>query len=117
MARDRTNRGGGAVADSLVGEDPDGSSAGPPEPRTAQGHRHSYIKQVVQPGLAGLMDGSVSTLAPLFATAFATHHSRTTFEVGAAAAVGAAISMAFAEGLSDDGRLTGRGSPLLRGGI
>lgn len=75
----------------------------------------SFVLQVVQPGLAGLMDGSVSTLAPLFATAFATHHSHTAFLVGAAAAVGAAISMAFAEGLSDDGSLTGRGSPLIRG--
>lgn len=82
---------------------------------TERGDRHSFILQVVQPGLAGLMDGSVSTLAPLFATAFATHNPRTTFVVGLAAAIGAGISMAFAEGLSDDGRLTGRGSPLLRG--
>jgi VIT1/CCC1 family predicted Fe2+/Mn2+ transporter len=75
------------------------------------------LLQIVQPGLAGLMDGSVSTLAPIFATAFATHQSHTTFLVGSAAAVGAGISMAFSEGLSDDGALTGRGNPILRGGI
>ena len=84
---------------------------------TERGHKHSFILQVVQPGLAGLMDGSVSTLAPLFATAFATHQSHTAFLVGVAAAIGAGISMAFAEGLSDDGELTGRGAPLGRGAI
>ena len=68
-----------------------------------------------QPGLAGLMDGSVSTLAPIFAAAFATHHSRDAFLVGAAASLGAGISMAFAEALSDDGSLTGRGRPVARG--
>jgi hypothetical protein len=73
------------------------------------------VLQIVQPGLAGLMDGSVSTLAPLFAAAFATHNSWETFLVGLAAAIGAGISMGFAEALSDDGSLTGRGSPLLRG--
>ncbi len=78
---------------------------------------NSFVLQIVQPGLAGLMDGSVSTLAPIFATAFATHASHTVFLIGAAAAVGAGISMAFSEGLSDDGTLTGRGKPLLRGGI
>lgn len=77
----------------------------------------SFVLQIVQPGLAGLMDGSVSTLAPIFATAFATHNSHTVFLIGAAAAVGAGISMAFSEGLSDDGTLTGRGKPLLRGMI
>ncbi len=77
----------------------------------------AFVRRVVQPGLAGLMDGSVSTLAPIFATAFATHRSQTTFLIGTAAAVGAGISMAFAEGLSDDGELTGRGKPLLRGFI
>jgi len=71
--------------------------------------------QVIQPGLAGLMDGSVSTLAPIFATAFATHKTHVVFLVGAAAAVGAGISMAFSEGLSDDGSLTGRGNPAFRG--
>ena len=77
----------------------------------------NFLLRVVQPGLAGLMDGSVSTLAPIFATAFATHHSFTAFLVGVAAATGAGISMAFSEALSDDGALTGRGSPVVRGGI
>jgi hypothetical protein len=76
-----------------------------------------FLLRVVQPGLAGLMDGSVSTLAPIFATAFATHNPFTAFLVGMASATGAGISMAFSEGLSDDGRLTGRGSPVIRGGI
>jgi erythrin-vacuolar iron transport family protein len=76
-----------------------------------------FVLQYVQPGLAGLMDGSVSTLAPLFAAAFATHANWATFLVGLAAAIGAGISMGFAEALSDDGSLTGRGSPWLRGGI
>jgi erythrin-vacuolar iron transport family protein len=80
-------------------------------------HRRLFVLQVVQPGLAGLMDGSVSTLAPLFAAAFATHQTWPTFLVGLAAAIGAGISMAFAEALSDDGSLTGRGSPVLRGGV
>ena len=75
----------------------------------------NFLLRVVQPGLAGLMDGSVSTLAPIFATAFATKNSHTVFLIGAAAAVGAGISMAFSEGLSDDGELTGRGKPLFRG--
>ncbi len=72
---------------------------------------------IVQPGLAGLMDGSVSTLAPLFAAAFATHNTWATFLVGMAASVGAGISMGFAEALSDDGSLTGRGTPWLRGAV
>ncbi len=76
-----------------------------------------FVLQVVQPGLAGLMDGSVSTLAPLFAAAFATHNNHDTFLVGLAASVGAGISMGMAEAMSDDGSLTGRGSPWLRGGI
>jgi erythrin-vacuolar iron transport family protein len=76
---------------------------------------HRLILQVVQPALAGMMDGSVSTLAPLFATALATRDAHTTFLVGLAAALGAGISMAFAEALSDDGSLTGRGNPWLRG--
>ena len=84
---------------------------------TAAGHSKNFVLKVVQPGLVGLMDGSVSTLAPLFATAFATGDTRVTFLVGLAAAVGAAISMAFSEGLSDDGKLTGRGGPVLRGSI
>jgi erythrin-vacuolar iron transport family protein len=74
-----------------------------------------FALQVVQPGLAGLMDGSISTLAPLFAAAFATHKSWETFLVGLAASVGAGISMGFAEALSDDGKLTGRGHPFARG--
>jgi rubrerythrin len=77
--------------------------------------RRLFVLQYVQPGLAGLMDGSVSTLAPLFAAAFATHHNWQTFLVGLAASIGAGISMGFAEALSDDGSLTGRGSPWLRG--
>ena len=75
----------------------------------------NFLLRVVQPGLAGLMDGSVSTLAPIFATAFATRNSHTVFLIGAASAVGAGISMAFSEGLSDDGELTGRGNPVFRG--
>ena len=71
--------------------------------------------QIVQPGLAGLMDGSVSTLAPVFAAAFATHKSWDAFLVGLAASLGAGISMGFAEALSDDGSLTGRGHPWARG--
>jgi rubrerythrin len=77
--------------------------------------RRTFVLQVVQPGLAGLMDGSVSTLAPVFAAAFATGHSRDAFVVGLAASIGAGISMGFAEALSDDGVLSGRGKPLLRG--
>jgi hypothetical protein len=76
-----------------------------------------FLLRVVQPGLAGLMDGSVSTLAPIFATAFATKTPFTAFLVGMASATGAGISMAFSEALSDDGELTGRGSPVIRGGI
>ena len=79
--------------------------------------RRIFVLQYVQPGLAGLMDGSVSTLAPLFAAAFATHNTWNTFLVGLAASVGAGISMGFAEALSDDGSLTGRGTPWLRGSV
>ncbi|MDP9049549.1 MAG: VIT1/CCC1 transporter family protein [Acidobacteriota bacterium] len=82
---------------------------------TRPGDEKNFVLRVVQPGLAGLMDGSVSTLAPIFATAFATHNSHTVFLIGAASAVGAGISMAFSEGLSDDGELTGRGNPVVRG--
>ena len=78
-------------------------------------NRRMFVLQYVQPGLAGLMDGSVSTLAPLFAAAFATQQNWQTFLVGLAASIGAGISMGFAEALSDDGSLTGRGSPWLRG--
>jgi len=77
--------------------------------------RRLFVLQIVQPGLTGLMDGSVSTLAPLFAAAFATKNSGDAFLVGLAASVGAGISMGFAEALSDDGSLTGRGHPWVRG--
>ena len=79
--------------------------------------RRRFVLQIVQPGLVGLMDGSVSTLAPVFAAAFATHQSHNAFLVGMAASIGAGISMGFAEALSDDGKISGRGNPLLRGGI
>ena len=83
----------------------------------AEAQRRMFVLQVVQPGLAGLMDGSVSTLAPLFAAAFATQSTWETFLVGMAASVGAGISMGFAEALSDDGSMTGRGRPWIRGTI
>ena len=79
--------------------------------------KRTLVLQVIQPGLAGLMDGSVSTLAPVFAAAFATAHSWDAFLVGMAASIGAGISMGFAEALSDNGSLTGRGAPLMRGVI
>lgn len=81
----------------------------------AETERRMFLLQYVQPGLIGLMDGSVSTLAPLFAAAFATQNTWETFLIGSAASVGAGISMGLAEGLSDDGKLSGRGSPLIRG--
>ncbi|GAC1483846.1 MAG: iron exporter MbfA [Acetobacteraceae bacterium] len=77
--------------------------------------RRRFLLQVVQPGLVGLMDGSVSTLAPVFAAAFATQNSHDAFLVGIAASIGAGISMGFAEALADDGKLSGRGTPMLRG--
>jgi erythrin-vacuolar iron transport family protein len=80
-------------------------------------NRKLFLLQIIQPGLAGLMDGSVSTLAPVFAAAFATHSSWDAFRVGLAASIGAGISMGFAEALSDDGSLTGRGHPWVRGGV
>ena len=79
--------------------------------------RRDFVLRVIQPGLAGLMDGSVSTLAPVFAAAFATGRSWDAFVVGLAASIGAGISMGFAEALSDNGSLTGRGAPLVRGTI
>jgi rubrerythrin len=90
-----------------------------PEVREEEEHakRKLFVLQVVQPGLAGLMDGSVSTLAPVFAAAFATKNTWDAFAVGLAASLGAGISMGFAEALSDDGSLTGRGTPWLRGVI
>jgi hypothetical protein len=79
--------------------------------------RKLFVLQVVQPALAGLMDGSVSTLAPVFAAAFATHNSFTAFIIGLAASLGAGISMGFSEALSDDGVISGRGQPWLRGSV
>jgi rubrerythrin len=90
------------------------TATGPSEDESARAKR-MFVMQVIQPGLAGLMDGSVSTLAPLFAAAFATMNSFETLLVGLAASVGAGISMGFAEALSDDGTLTGRGHPFVRG--
>jgi VIT1/CCC1 family predicted Fe2+/Mn2+ transporter len=88
-------------------------------PVTAPGieEEQHFVLRIVQPGLAGLMDGSVSTLAPIFAAAFVTHNPFRTFLIGMAAATGAGISMAFSEALSDDGSLTGRGNPIVRGAI
>src|SRR5271154_760925 len=79
--------------------------------------RRKFVLQIVQPGLAGLVDGSISTLGPVFAAAFATHSSRDAFLVGMAASIGAGISMGFAEALSDDGVLSGRGHPWARGTV
>jgi rubrerythrin len=91
------------------------NAAGPPEEEEAAAHQRLFVLQVIQPGLAGLMDGSVSTLAPLFAAAFATRNPNQALLVGLAASLGAGISMGFAEALSDDGSLTGRGRPWIRG--
>lgn len=77
----------------------------------------SFLLERVQPALSGLMDGSLSTLAPIFAVVLATHRPLTAFFTGAATALGAGVSMAFSEGLSDTGDLTGRGNPVLRGAI
>jgi VIT1/CCC1 family predicted Fe2+/Mn2+ transporter len=82
-----------------------------------EARRRLFVLQVIQPGLAGLMDGSVSTLAPIFAVAFGTRDSWLAFLTGLSASVGAGISMGFAEALSDDGSLTGRGRPIARGVI
>src|SRR6185437_9151476 len=79
--------------------------------------KRTFILEVIQPGLAGLMDGSVSSLAPLFAAALSTRNSHTAFLVGMATAIGAGIIMAFSEALSDDGKLSGRGNPIWRGVI
>ena len=112
------------LGDLAVAEDQHNSTAGVLErehltetKRDAEDEtqRRNFVLQIVQPGLVGLMDGSVSTLAPVFAAAFATHHPYQAFQVGLAASVGAGISMGFAEALADDGKLSGRGTPLLRG--
>ncbi len=90
----------------------------PPTParvEETESARKRFVLQIIQPGLVGLMDGSVSTLAPVFAAAFATHNSWNAFLVGMAASLGAGISMGFAEALADDGKLSGRGTPWLRG--
>src|SRR5206468_4589866 len=78
---------------------------------------HAFLLQRVQPAMVGLIDGSLSTLAPIFGIAFYTHRPHTAFVAGLATSIGAAISMAFSEGLSDTGELTGRGNPALRGSI
>jgi rubrerythrin len=96
------------IAERIQIEEPDAEAAA---------RKREFVLQVVQPGLAGLMDGSVSTLAPLFAAAFATRSNKETLLVGLAASIGAGISMGFAEALSDDGSLTGRGRPWVRGVI
>lgn len=90
-----------------------------PDARAAEDHENhrQFVLQYVQPGLAGLMDGSVSSLAPIFAAAFATHNTWSTFLVGMAASVGAGISMGMTEAMSDDGALTGRGNPWKRGAV
>ena len=82
-----------------------------------QRDERSFLLQRAQPAMTGLIDGSLSTLAPIFAVAFATHQPRYAFLAGLATAIGAGVSMAFSEGLSDTGDLTGRGSPYLRGTI
>jgi VIT1/CCC1 family predicted Fe2+/Mn2+ transporter len=87
------------------------------DPKEPDARRKRLVLQIVQPGLAGLMDGSVSTLAPIFAAALATRQSHDAFLVGLAASLGAGISMSFAEAASDDGRITGRGNPLIRGKV
>ncbi len=86
-----------------------------PDNHLGHTEHQQFVLQKIQPALIGLMDGSVSTLAPIFAAAFATRNTHTTFLIGLAASAGAGISMAFAEGLSDDGKLTGRGKPAQRG--
>ena len=85
--------------------------------RSARSAPQSFLLQRVQPAMTGLIDGSLSTLAPIFSVAIATHNAHTAFIAGLATALGAGVSMAFSEGLSDTGDLTGRGNPVLRGSI
>ena len=112
-----------AVATVRTSPEPTNTQAAAPrnavQPRDLPeaGKAQSFLLTRVQPALSGLMDGSLSTLAPIFAVALATHHPLTAFFTGAATALGAGVSMAFSEGLSDTGDLTGRGSPVLRGAI
>ncbi len=112
------------LGDLAAAEDSHGRTAGQLEERhLSEGARakedddasRRFVLQIVQPGLVGLMDGSVSTLAPVFAAAFGTHNTWNAFQVGLAASLGAGISMGFAEALADDGKLSGRGTPYLRG--
>ena len=110
----RPGRSGAAARSAVLALDSDQLPGDEKEEETRIA-RQMFLLQVIQPGLVGLMDGSVSTLAPLFAAAFATRNSHNTFLVGVAASVGAGISMGFAEALSDDGSLTGRGHPFVRG--
>jgi hypothetical protein len=110
-----TVTGSSAGSPGAAGKEAKGSVARSDHDRALE--RKIFVLQIVQPGLAGLMDGSVSTLAPVFAAAFATHNSHTAFLVGMAASIGAGISMGFAEALSDDGVLSGRGRPWMRGGV
>ena len=111
----------GDLADAEARHEEIADSAGarrlPDDRRAAEneGAARRFILQIIQPGLVGLMDGSVSTLAPVFAAAFATRDPWNAFQVGMAASLGAGISMGFAEALADDGKLSGRGKPLLRG--
>jgi rubrerythrin len=99
----------------VAGRIEDAHMAGGAREREDEDARKRFVLQIIQPGLVGLMDGSVSTLAPVFAAAFATRDPWNTFLVGMAASIGAGISMGFAEALADDGKLSGRGAPLLRG--
>jgi rubrerythrin len=99
----------------VAGRIEDAHMAGGAREREDEDARKRFVLQIIQPGLVGLMDGSVSTLAPVFAAAFATHNPWNTFLVGMAASIGAGISMGFAEALADDGKLSGRGAPYLRG--
>jgi rubrerythrin len=104
-----------AAHEQTAGELDPGAPPTPARTEEAKTEKKRFVLGVVQPGLIGLMDGSVSTLAPVFAAAFATHSTFSTFLVGLAASLGAGISMGFAEALADDGRLSGRGAPLARG--
>jgi rubrerythrin len=99
----------------VAGRIEDHHMAGGARGREDEDARKRFVLQIIQPGLVGLMDGSVSTLAPVFAAAFATHSSRNALLVGLAASIGAGISMGFAEALADDGKLSGRGAPMVRG--
>jgi VIT1/CCC1 family predicted Fe2+/Mn2+ transporter len=117
MEAAETERGGTVRAGSDTGLSERGERVDRVIDMRAAQHDERFLLQVVQPALVGLMDGSVSTLAPIFASAYATQRPHTAFLVGMAAAIGAGISMGFAEALSDTGELTGRGHPVRRGVI